>query len=63
MAKYAVYFLIVILVADHLYTHYAPPLINSVASFFEGKRVEIVKEDKNAKSLIDKILERIKENL
>ena len=51
------------MVADHVYTHYAPSLINSVASFFEGKQVEIIKEKKDAKSLIDKILERIKENL
>ncbi len=63
MVKYALYFLIVILVADHIYTHYAPPLINSIASFYEGRKVEVIKEDKDAKSLLDKIIEKIKENI
>ncbi len=63
MVRYALYFLIIIIVADHIYTHYVPPLVNSIASFYEGRQVKVLEEDKDAKSLLDKIVDKVKENL
>ncbi|NPA40961.1 MAG: hypothetical protein GXO18_01655 [Aquificae bacterium] len=63
MLRYILYIAVVFIVADHVYTHWGPEIINWVASNFLGREVVVVEEAPYRESLIDKVIKGIKERI
>ncbi len=63
MLRYVLYVAIVFVIVDHVFTHYGPEIINWLASSFLGRDVVVVEEAPYRQSLIDKVVENIKERL
>ena len=61
MVRYLTLIVVVFLIADHIYTHWGPQIINSVASHFMGKETKIVEEPPYKESVIDKGIKKIKD--
>ena len=63
MVRYLLYVVAVFIVADHIYTHWGPEIINWTASKFLGKQVTVVEEAPYRESIIDKTVKTIKEKV
>ncbi|WP_457599870.1 hypothetical protein [Hydrogenivirga sp.] len=63
MLRYIVYVAAVFIIADHVFTHWGPEIINWLASRFLGREVTVVEEAPYRESLIDKVVHGIKEKL
>jgi len=63
MFRYILYVAAAFLIADHVYTHWGPEIINWVASRFMGREVTVVKEPPYRESIIDKVVHSLKEKL
>jgi len=61
MVKYIIYAIIFILAVDHFYQHYGYKVINTVASYFSNKPVKVFEEEEERKSIVDNIIEKVKE--
>ncbi|MGC8852115.1 MAG: hypothetical protein ACP5P0_00760 [Hydrogenobacter sp.] len=53
MMKYIVYLLLAFLIIDHVWTHFGPKIINSIASELAGKEIKVVEETQDKKSVLD----------
>jgi len=60
MVRYILYLLIAFLIIDHVWTHFGPKIINTIASHLAGKEVKVVEEKEERKSLIDVVIEKLK---
>ncbi len=60
MLRYILYFCAVFLMADHVYTHWGPEVINWVASKFFGRNVTAVRETPYRESIIDRTFKFVK---
>jgi hypothetical protein len=63
MLRYILYFVAVFLVADHVFTHWGPEVINWLASSFLGREVTVVEEAPYRESLIDRVIESIRDKI
>ncbi|GEM_PF-1404858 len=54
MLRWFIYICAILLAVDHVYTHWGPAIINSVASSIVGREVEIVKNPPHKESIIDR---------
>ncbi len=63
MLKYIIYAIIFVLVVDHFYQHYGYKLVNSIASYFSEKPVKVFEEEKERKSMIDNIIEKVRKTI
>ena len=63
MIRYLLYIGAVFLIADHVYTHWGPEIINWVASKFSGRQVKIVEGAPYRESIIDKTVRTIREKI
>ena len=63
MIRYLFYAGAILLILDHIYTHWGPEIINGVAGKFVGRQVEIVKEAPYRQSIIDKVIKAIVDRL
>ena len=61
MVRYLLYIGAVFLIADHVYTHWGPEIINWLASKFMGRQVVVVEGAPYRESLIDKVIKTVKE--
>jgi len=61
MLRYFFYVVAVFLLADHLYTHWGPEVINWVASRFLGEEITVVDEPPHRKSSLDRVMDKVKE--
>ena len=59
MIRYLLYIGAVILVADHVYTHWGPEIINWAASRFTGKQTKVVEGAPHRESMIDRIVKTV----
>ncbi len=53
MVKYIVYLFLAFLIIDHVWTHFGPKIINSIASELAGKEIKVVEETQDKKSVLD----------
>ncbi|MFN3813832.1 MAG: hypothetical protein ACK4SM_04335 [Aquificaceae bacterium] len=63
MVKYIIYLLLAFLLIDHLWSHYGPKIINTVASEFTNKPTRVIEEGEERKSIIDGVMEKLKRAL
>jgi len=63
MFRYVLYVAIVFLIADHVYTHWGPEVINWVASKFIGREVTVIEGTPHRESIIDKVVHAVKEKV
>jgi transcription antitermination factor NusA-like protein len=61
MVKYILYLLLAFLVIDHVWTHFGPKIINSIASELAGKETKVVEESQDRKSILDNTLDKLVE--
>lgn len=61
MLRYVVYIALIFVLVDHVFTHWGPEIINKVASGFLGREVVVVEESPYRESLIDKVVNKVKE--
>lgn len=61
MVKYVVYLLLALLIIDHVWTHFGPKIINSIASELAGKETKVVEESQDRKSVLDNTLDKLVE--
>ncbi len=59
MLRWIVGLALIFLLIDHVWVHYGPRIINSVASYLSGKEVRAVEEKADKKSIVDTLLERL----
>lgn len=63
MLRYIFYVAAVFLIADHLFTHWGPEIINWLASRFLGREITVVKEAPYRESLIDRAVQGVRDRL
>ncbi len=63
MLRYILYFGAVFLIADHVFTHWGPEIINWLASKFMGREVTVVEGAPYRESLIDKVIHSVRDKL
>ncbi len=63
MLRYILYFAIVFIITDHIFTHWGPEVVNWVASKFLGREVRVVEEAPYRESLIDRVIKEVREKL
>ena len=63
MLKYIIYAIIFVLAVDHFYQHYGYKVVNSIASYFSEKPVKVFEEEKERKSMIDNIIEKVRKTI
>jgi len=63
MFRYVLYVAATFLIVDHVYTHWGPGIINSIASGFLGRKVTVVEEAPYRESIIDRAIKEIKRKL
>ncbi|EDP74896.1 hypothetical protein [Hydrogenivirga sp. 128-5-R1-1] len=63
MLRYLLYVALVFLLADHVFTHWGPEIINWLASQFLGREVVVVEEAPYRESLIDKVVHEVRDKL
>ncbi len=56
MMRYILYLVAILLVMDHVYTHYGAGVINWVVSKFNNEKTVVIKEAPYKESIIDKII-------
>ncbi len=59
MLRYIIYIVAVFLIIDHVYTHWGPQIINSLASSFMGRKVTVVEDSPYKESIIDKLIKEV----
>ncbi|SNZ12090.1 hypothetical protein [Hydrogenobacter hydrogenophilus] len=59
MVKYIVYLLLSFLIIDHVWTHFGPKIINSIASELAGKETKVVEEGQDKKSILDNAWDKL----
>ncbi|RLJ69758.1 hypothetical protein BCF55_0013 [Hydrogenivirga caldilitoris] len=63
MLRYILYVAAVFIIADHVFTHWGPEIINWLASSFLGRDVTVVEEAPYRESLIDKVIQSVRDKL
>jgi len=63
MLRYILYVGVVFILADHIFTHWGPEIINWFASQFLGREVVVVEEAPYRESLIDRVVQEIRDKL
>ncbi len=63
MLRYVLYIAVVFLVADHVYTHWGPQIINWIVNNLTGEEAKVVKQPPHRESLIDRLIEELKDKL
>ena len=63
MLRYILYLVVVVLVMDHVYTHYGASVINWVVSKFNNEKTTVIKEAPYRESIIDKIIKTAVEQM
>ena len=59
MIRYLLYIGAVLLIADHVYTHWGPEIINWAASKFMGRQTTVVEKAPHRESMIDRIVKTV----